>query len=384
MKPRAAKTTSKARKALAIAAAESKEDEDAAPRKRGRGRPPKPKSVPAPLVEELEGSDVDELVGPVLVAEGGVEIDWNGDHDLTRTLVTAIEEDEDTRRSLFPPPGAPQRNGGFAKKHFHWRLAKKCFEDHPLYQTAFEKAVTPKQQDVWSGKIKNRLGVVTDKTKAGIQAMGETGAGLESADDLQPGIALTAKWDELKKDSPWFWNIIIMRSLIAERPNLRPVSIGNNANDMDLSILLPTTDDDVAQTSSPGDDTTDFPESLGDLAMDTDKAAEDSNNPIAPDGEEDSDEEAPVKSEGKGAGKRRANSESTSVPPTKKTKPKPAISVPAASAQSKPAKPTNTKGKPTTTKEKFTATILAEEETMQRQLALQKEKARGRKEHHQN
>jgi hypothetical protein len=74
-------------------------------------------------------------------------------------LVTAIEEDEDTRRSLFPPPGAPKRNGGFKKKHYHWQLAQKCFKTHPKYQKAFEKAVTSKLQDVWSGKIKNRLGV---------------------------------------------------------------------------------------------------------------------------------------------------------------------------------------------------------------------------------
>ncbi|KAJ7821603.1 hypothetical protein B0H14DRAFT_3875854 [Mycena olivaceomarginata] len=360
-RPRAAKTSAKAKKALQIATAESKEVEEE-PKKR-RGRPPKAKALSTPAMpadRESDSSEIEETEKGGKETEGGVEIDWNGDRDLTWTLVTAIEEDEDTRRSLFPPPGAPKRNGGFKKKHYHWQLAQKCFKTHPKYQKAFEKAVTSKLQDVWSGKIKNRLGVITDKTKTGIKEMGETGAGIESADDIQPGTALTTKWDELKKESPWFWN---MRSLIAEHPNLRPVGIGNNANDMDVSILLPETPSSPADTSV-------FPDSVANTVFDGDDGEEEGNKPTKLVDDKDSDDEA----RGKGAGKRRAVGEPVSPqPPTKKTKPKAAISVPATSAPTKPTKPT-------TTKDRFTATVLAEEETIQRQLAVQKEKNKARKE----
>jgi hypothetical protein len=152
--------------------------------------------------------------------------------------------------------------------------------------------------------------------------------------------------DELKKESPWFWN---MCSLIAERPNLRPVGIGNNANDMDVSILLPETPSSPADTSV-------FPDSAADTVFDGDDSEEEGNKPTKLVDDEDSDDEA----RGKGAGKRRAVSEPVSPqPPTKKTKPKAAISVPATSAPTKPTKPT-------TTKDRFTATVLAEEETIQR------------------
>jgi hypothetical protein len=72
-------------------------------------------------------------------------------------MISHITDDDDTRRSLFPPPGSTKRNGGLPKKHYHFLLAKNCFEDHPVYGEAFKNAVAAKQGDVWAGKIKNRV-----------------------------------------------------------------------------------------------------------------------------------------------------------------------------------------------------------------------------------
>ncbi|KAJ7734412.1 hypothetical protein B0H16DRAFT_1577766 [Mycena metata] len=80
--------------------------------------------------------------------------------------------------------------------------------------------------------------------------------------------------DEIKLDSPWFWE---MRSLIGERPNLRPVGIGNNNSTMDVSLLLPGSDDDAdgARTSSPDL----FPETLGGKSVDSDDESTSSKKP---------------------------------------------------------------------------------------------------------
>ncbi|KAJ7149954.1 hypothetical protein C8R46DRAFT_1198545 [Mycena filopes] len=352
--PRAATGTKKSKALAAIAKAEAKEtEEESPPPARKRGRPPKDKAVP-----EVTGADV-----KVKDEEGAVEIDWSGDPALTWSLVTAIGDDDDVRRGLFPPPGSGKRNGELPKKHFHAILAKTLFESHPVYKDAFAMAKTPKQQDVWTGKIKNRITNVTSAVKEGMEEMGQTGAGLEAAEDIEPGTALMTKWDVIKQTSPWFWEV---RSLIGERPNLRPVGIGNNSDDMDVTLLLPGSDVDV-RTSSPDL----FPEVLSGVFDESDEEGTTGRDTIEVD--DDSDEE-PEQAKGK-AKKRRAVSEPASPlkPPTKKTKPKPATSLPTTSTQAKLAKPA-------TAKDKFTAAILAEEETTRQQMALVKDKNRARKE----
>ncbi|KAJ7712743.1 hypothetical protein B0H14DRAFT_2645135 [Mycena olivaceomarginata] len=182
---RAAKVSSTAKKAAAIAAAEGKEDETAYEKK-----------VAEP--HQKDESD-DQKIGTGEEPEGTVDIDWSGDDSLTWTMISHITDDDDTRRSLFPPPGSTKRNGGLSKKHYHFLLAKNCFEDHPVYGEAFKNAVAAKQGDVWAGKIKNRVKAVTDKTREGVNAMGETGAGLESADDIEAGSGLQTKWEAVPR-----------------------------------------------------------------------------------------------------------------------------------------------------------------------------------------
>ncbi|KAJ6602020.1 hypothetical protein DFH09DRAFT_1069562 [Mycena vulgaris] len=132
---RAAMTTSKAKKAADIAAAESKETE--APCKR-RGRPPKNKTVIPDAHEDLGPGEGDDQDTPEDGKAGGAVIDWTP--ELTWSLVTAMEEDEDICRGLFPPPGSVKRSGAQPKKHFQWLLAQTLFEQHPQYAEVFSKA----------------------------------------------------------------------------------------------------------------------------------------------------------------------------------------------------------------------------------------------------
>lgn len=87
-----------------------------------------------------------------------------------------------------------------------------------------------------------------------MKEMGETGAGLTSADQISAGTELANKWGRLfilytfylmtklttlcqaliSKDIPWFFE---MKELIGERPNMIPVGIGNSGSDPDLTVL---------------------------------------------------------------------------------------------------------------------------------------------------
>ncbi|KAJ7740072.1 hypothetical protein B0H16DRAFT_1694319 [Mycena metata] len=380
---RQAQTTKKAKDAAAVASAESKEAETAPVVKKKRGRPPKKKEEP--LKEEGSEDDEDDEPEPE-DADGVVDIErltvvrsWTP--ELTWTLVTALEEEE-IRAGLFPPPGAIKRKGAKSKKHWQYLVAKECFEFDVKYGVAFTKAVKPKEQGFWSRKIKNKVKtyvhviLLVVAARANIQVMGQTGEGLESADDIIPGTALYTKWDAIQAHSPWFWQ---MRSLIGERPNLRPVGLGNNASEMDTSILTPhvDADGDVAAPSSP-DDTSDLPDQLANMdTSDTD------NQFGAPAGDEDEDE-----SDGDGGKKtaadrraKRKRSPSPSVDPIatatgrKKTKPQPRISAPTPAVKST----ATVKGtKATSTKDKFSAVVAAEEATAQELLRLKQDKNKAR------
>ncbi|KAJ7182521.1 hypothetical protein C8R43DRAFT_1144593 [Mycena crocata] len=348
-KKRAAATSARAKRAAAVAVAESKDAENDAPPPRKRGRPPKQKDTSA--LEKDEGNASEGEEEDKKGTGAGILIDWNGDFPLTWSLVSAIEDDEETRSSLFPPPGSHRHSGGLPKKHYHSALARTLFAKHAIYGEAFKKATKPKEKDFWSDKIKNRLKTITEKTKAQITIMGETGAGVESEEDLLPGTALTTKWDGFKEEAPWFWH---MRSLIGERPNLRPVGIGNNSSDVDTSFFLPGTDDDGGTGPSSPDGAEDFPEHIADVNLDL-------YNPV------DNKMKTP---------KRKTSPSASAQPAAKKTKPAPATPAPApAASKACPVK----LAKPSTTKDKFNAAIAAEEETAQKALDLRKEKTKSRK-----
>ncbi|KAJ7731803.1 hypothetical protein DFH07DRAFT_781127 [Mycena maculata] len=209
--------------------------------------------------------------------------------------------------------------------------------------------------------------------------MGQTGAGLGDEDEILAGTKLATRWDVIKAEFPWFYHV---RTLIASRPNLQPVGLGNNNTDFDVSLLIPTRDDD---TSSAPDDTTSAPDDAPDdtpdppehpsepgLSPTVDIVTSDSDNDLL-DTPTLANATVPVK-------RKRGVSDSTEAPPPKpqqtrpkkKTKPQPAVSI--------PAPPAAAPAKKTTSKDRFSATILAEEETAQRQMDLRKEKNDARKE----
>ncbi|KAJ7920468.1 hypothetical protein B0H13DRAFT_1867546 [Mycena leptocephala] len=133
--------------AEAKTAAESKEDEDTQAVPRKRGRPPKPKAVGLELSTnggvngdntKTEGNSVsiESVISPLFSLTTCVD----REQELTWTLVSAVEDDEDMCRGLFSPSGSTKRNGGLPKKYYHRVLAQKCFAEHPTYRDAFKKA----------------------------------------------------------------------------------------------------------------------------------------------------------------------------------------------------------------------------------------------------
>ncbi|KAJ7255866.1 hypothetical protein B0H12DRAFT_1113173 [Mycena haematopus] len=279
---------------------------------------------------------------------------------LTWKLITAIEDTDLVRDSLFPPVGAPKLSGGKPKSDYQYQLATTLFAKHPKYQDAFAKAVTGLDKKFWYTKIKNRLEYLVKKARIYITEMGETGAGIETEADIQAGTSLTTRWDKIKDEFPWFFRV---RSLIGERPNLMPTGLGNNDSEVDTSLLLASDRDGDDISSIVPDDTT--------------SNAPSSPRPVgspAPIDVDDSDSDLPAPSNLL----KRKKSDSGDVavadvkPEKKKTKPAPGISQPA--PKKTPA------AKPATAKDKFAAVVVAEEETAQQALKVKQSKLSAQKE----
>ncbi|KAF8207691.1 hypothetical protein K438DRAFT_1961959 [Mycena galopus ATCC 62051] len=382
---RTAATSVKAKRVAAISAAEVKEDADAPPpSKKPRGRP---KKVPEPISEEDdELEDIEATDAAAAVEE---KIDNVMLECLTWAMITAIESNEEIRDGLYPGVGAIKRAGGLPKTHFYYKVAEACFAEHPLYKDVFaidldlSLALLAQHRKPWIEKIRNRDNTLKTKAKVNIATMGQTGAGLESAEDIEPGSGIATKWDLIQADSPWFFN---MRNLIAARPNLQPVGLGNNDSPFDIDLLLHTHDGDDA-SSAAADDTADLPSQLSDAVEISDDSNDNNKDLVAvtkkhkADDWEPKDDSAedkellvgPTLAESVKRKRKTANLKPKDEKPAKKTKPKPATSLPATPALAVAKKPTNAK-------DRFSATILAEEETAQLALGLKREKNTAQKE----
>ncbi|KAF8181246.1 hypothetical protein K438DRAFT_1938087 [Mycena galopus ATCC 62051] len=117
-------------------------------------------------------------------------------------------------------------------------LAKTCFEEDDLYKDTFTATTMAAQKALWNTKIKNHIA---------IQELG-----LEVQTNIQKGLPWQP--NEIKEDSPWFFE---MCKLIASRPNLQPVGLGNNTTDVQTEILLPTNDTAADDAESSAFDTSD-------------------------------------------------------------------------------------------------------------------------------
>ncbi|KAJ7041443.1 hypothetical protein C8F04DRAFT_1253135 [Mycena alexandri] len=354
MAKRAAATSEKALAIAAIATAEALEDSQVI--KKSRGRPKgsgkkKKQEEPEPIQATVPKDEP-----PATTAAADIDdIEWTA--ELTWTLVTGIQDGDDIREGLFPGVGVKSSKLLKTKPKTHWQyeLAKTCFEDHPQYKDAFAAATTTAQKGLWTTKIKNRIAVLVTRAKANITAMGETGAGVGSADEIYSGTALANKWDEIQAESPWFFHL----------------GLGNNDTDVETSILLPTNDTGDDMSSTFDDTQSDFSDSSEDDLPHAPAATSDDELPPAPTlasvkrkHSEDEDDTKP------------SRTTSAAAPAKKRTKPRPSMSAPAATA---PA-PTAPAKKSTNAKDRFNATVLPEEETAQKLLGLKQEKLKGQKE----
>ncbi|KAF8160585.1 hypothetical protein BJ912DRAFT_1100186 [Pholiota molesta] len=148
------------------------------------------------------------------------KIDWNG--SLSLKLVNAILANPNIKQGLYPSPGGNMAslNSGGNKKT---------------------------RQSVWGAKIKNRLVRMTKITHEHNETLGKTGQGIERAEDVDMSLnnSFTNKWAEIIAECPWY---LEMRSLIAERPNIVTVGVGNSSSSIDVGVLQnladPSVDDD--------------------------------------------------------------------------------------------------------------------------------------------
>ncbi|KAH6887386.1 hypothetical protein BKA70DRAFT_1122229, partial [Coprinopsis sp. MPI-PUGE-AT-0042] len=165
---------------------------------------------------------------------------------LSYSLINTIAESEKVKRGLLGEKGAnvsTSEGGGQPKTYWHWDVAKTLFAKHPDYCESFAAALLPgpkgkanPMQAKWGEKVKNRLAVMNSAVRKYCDEMGKTGEGLRSGEEIdkERNISLFNKWEKIKKDCPWFFE---MRDLVGERPNRNPVGIGNSTSEIDVEAL---------------------------------------------------------------------------------------------------------------------------------------------------
>ncbi|KAG6883640.1 hypothetical protein C0992_008238 [Termitomyces sp. T32_za158] len=224
----------------------SKGDESSARNRRGRGQTPKQttselkaKRGATMEVKGEEGGNGSNIKGPE------IKFTWK--------LLAAITNDEKIKNGLYPPPGSNasmKDGGGMTKIEWHWRTAVAMFCNDEELGEQFKIAYKANKPENKKGCEAKKLATTlcqkcTDKIKAHLQnmkekvqdytkEMGETGAGLNYEEEVLDGTPLHNKWMAIKAADPWFFD---MKRLLAERPNSKPVGLGNSETPIDLGVL---------------------------------------------------------------------------------------------------------------------------------------------------
>ncbi|KAJ7603361.1 hypothetical protein FB45DRAFT_1090526 [Roridomyces roridus] len=162
---------------------------------------------------------------------------WS-DPQLSEQLLAEIIGDAGIKRALYPPPGpnpSTKNGGGQTKVASYFELCLRLFGENPKYKAALEHT-RGEVKTKYADKIKNRLRHMAKTTKRFMNEMGETGAGIRAAADIDMSVsnALTNKWQEILPVAPWFFD---MRDLMAQRPNLVPTGLGHSASGIDDDVL---------------------------------------------------------------------------------------------------------------------------------------------------
>ncbi|KAF8197818.1 hypothetical protein K438DRAFT_2016517 [Mycena galopus ATCC 62051] len=173
--------------------------------------------------------------------QGACEVDWKNDVELSTTMVALIGENAEIKQSLFPPCGpnaSSQKGGGKPKTNAQWQLAVLLFGSMEKFKDAIAACTTAAQKRVWANKIKNRLVVMAKLTRGFNKEMGETGAGIRNASEINTDVTnkLTTKWAEIGKKCPWYFE---MRELIGQRPNVVFTGLGHSGTPIAGGVILP-------------------------------------------------------------------------------------------------------------------------------------------------
>ncbi|KAJ7872533.1 hypothetical protein B0H14DRAFT_3438924 [Mycena olivaceomarginata] len=148
-----------------------------------------------------------------------------------------ISENTSIKQSLFPPCGpnvSMAEGGGKPKVVAQWELCVLRFGEDKEFKDAIAAAAdVPSERTTWSIRIKNHLCKMAQITRAYITEMGETGAGIQNAAEIDTtqSNAFTNKWGTYLSFTSKSPCTALMRNLIAERPNLIPTGLGYSTVD---------------------------------------------------------------------------------------------------------------------------------------------------------
>ncbi|KAJ7174751.1 hypothetical protein C8R46DRAFT_1347809 [Mycena filopes] len=223
--------------------------------------------------DESSDDSVDELEEEE-EEDGVLGINWKADPALSETLLALICEHTEIKRSLYPPCGpnaSSTQGGGKPKTAAQWELCVLLVGQLPKYKESIAAATDmPSTKLAYGNKIKNRLSAMAKTCRRYNAEMGETGAGIDNASqiDMTKPNSFTTKWAQISAHCPWYFE---MRNLIGQRPNLVPTGLGHSGSAVAAGVIIPpaappppaaATDDDD-NTSNPIDGWSDSPSPRG-------------------------------------------------------------------------------------------------------------------------
>ncbi|KAJ7164103.1 hypothetical protein C8R46DRAFT_1220612 [Mycena filopes] len=202
--------------------------------------------------DDSADEDEDESTKTVLC------VNWKKHPELSEKLVAIILEDKLIKQSLFPPCGpnaSTTKGGGKPKATAHWELCLLLLGELPRYKESLAAAGNvPADKLAYANKMKNRITAMGKTTRKYNREMGETGAGIDHAADIDMNLqnAFTTKWAAISAECPWYFD---MRNLIGQRPNLVPTGLGHSGTAVAPGVIIPTpTVDSAAHTDDRNDD----------------------------------------------------------------------------------------------------------------------------------
>lgn len=181
-------------------------------------------------------------------AEGGLNVDWKAnDWHLVWKMIGKIQDDPMIRQGLFPGIGAhssSKQGGGKSKAHWHGLLAKDLFEEHPIYGPRYREAEELYKADRrnnakilngYAERVKNKLKSLQDKMLEHNEALGRTGEGIMSKEDVKEmqNEVYKNKFQQILANFPVFFQL---KELVATHPNAIRTGLGNSATPLSIDI----------------------------------------------------------------------------------------------------------------------------------------------------